>query len=92
MARSPHRTGHRYRQARAEMFRVYGTVCHLCGHEGADSADHLEPVSLNPQQVIDPHAMRPAHGVDGCPTCGRACNQSRGNREGLPELKTSQDW
>lgn len=92
MARSPLRTGHRYRQSRATMFTLYGDTCHLCGHAGADTADHLEPVSLNPHQPIDPHLMRPAHGVDGCPTCGRKCNQERGNREGIEQLKTSQDW
>lgn len=92
MARSPHRSGHRYRTARTQMFQMFGTVCHLCGHEGADSADHLEPVSLNPQQPVDPNLMRPAHGVEGCPTCGRKCNQERGNRGGIPQLKTSQQW
>lgn len=92
MANSAHRKSYRYQQARKEMFRVYGHTCHLCGHDLADTADHLEPVSLNPDQPIDPHRMRPAHGVDGCPTCGRACNQERGNREGVPQLKTSQEW
>jgi len=92
MPKSPHRAGHRYRQARQQMFQYYGTTCHLCGHEGADTADHLEPISLNPTQPVDPHLMRPAHGVDGCPTCGRKCNQERGNSEIKSSLKTSQEW
>lgn len=87
-----HRKSYRYRQARAEMFRIYGATCHLCGHEGADTADHLEPISLNPTQPIDPHLMRPAHGVDGCPTCGLACNPARGNRAPAAKVRCSRDW
>ena len=92
MPKSPHRAGHKYRQARQQMFQHYGTTCHLCGHEGADTADHLEPISVNPNQPVDPHRMRPAHGVDGCPTCGRKCNQERGNSDVKTSLKTSQEW
>jgi hypothetical protein len=36
--------------------------------------------------------MRPAHGVDGCPTCGLACNSSRGNRAIQGPVRTSRDW
>jgi 5-methylcytosine-specific restriction endonuclease McrA len=62
------------------MHAIYGHTCHLCGHEGAHDADHLVPISVDPEQPIDPHTMRPAHGVRGCPVCGRKCNQERGNR------------
>lgn len=78
------RSTRRYRVARALMFQIYGTVCIICGHPGARQADHLVPISQNPHQPIDPHGLRPAHGNrhrygdDRCPTCGLACNQSRG--------------
>jgi hypothetical protein len=75
------------------MFAIFGDVCHLCGHGGAREADHLTPLSLDPDQPIDPYAMRPAHGGNGrCPTCQRACNAERGNGEITKHLRTSQDW
>jgi 5-methylcytosine-specific restriction endonuclease McrA len=84
--RSHHRVGHRYREARKQMFAIYGHTCHLCGHHGASQADHLVPITVWADQPIDPHLMRPAHGnTEGtrCPVCGRACNQERGNRTSL---------
>lgn len=75
------------------MFALYGTVCHLCGHDGATEADHLTPVSVDPGQPVDPHAMRPAHGSSApCPTCGRACNQARGTRETGAWFAPAVDW
>lgn len=94
MARpSKHRAGRPYRRAREQMFATYGDTCHICGHGGAGEADHLDPVSLAPDQPIDPHAMRPAHGANArCPTCGRACNTERGNKPITYAVRTSQDW
>jgi 5-methylcytosine-specific restriction endonuclease McrA len=89
-----HRAGRPYRRARAAMFAMYGTTCHICGHHDAHEADHLTPVSLDPHQPLDPHTMRPAHGPNSpCPVCGRLCNAERGNKPltGAP-LRTSQDW
>jgi hypothetical protein len=77
------------------MFAIYGDLCHLCGHGGATQADHLIPISVWATQPIDPHAMRPAHGNEPhtrCATCGRACNQEKGNKLALPKLITSEDW
>ncbi len=91
-APSRHRRGRPYARARVRMFEEYGTTCHLCGHGGADSADHLVPVSLDPEQPIDHRMMRPAHGVHGCPTCGRKCNQERGNGAMFEPLNTSRHW
>lgn len=80
------------RRARAQMFAIYGHTCHLCGHDGATTADHLIPISVWPDQPIDPHGMRPAHGRAGCPTCGRKCNIERGNRAPTQPLRTSEAW
>lgn len=99
MASNRHRGGRPYRRARGQMFAIYGDRCHLCGHHGAGEADHLIPISIDADQPIDPHAMRPSHGSNApCPVCPprngkpRACNQERGNRAITRPLKTSQDW
>jgi 5-methylcytosine-specific restriction endonuclease McrA len=49
----------------------YGTVCWLCGRDGADSADHLLPRSMGGSDALE--NLRPAH---------RVCNSARGNRIG----------
>jgi 5-methylcytosine-specific restriction endonuclease McrA len=49
----------------------YGTVCWLCGRDGADSADHVLPRSRGGSDALE--NLRPAH---------RACNSARGNRIG----------
>lgn len=79
------------RRARLQMFAIYGTTCHLCGHDGAESADHLIPITVWPDQPIDPHAMRPAHHRP-CPTCGRRCNSERGAGAIVADLPRSEDW
>lgn len=92
MPRSLHRTGRRWRKARARMFAEFGTTCHLCGHEGATDADHLLPLHLAPSQPVDYRALRPAHGVAGCPVCGRKCNQERSSSSTFVDLNASRAW
>lgn len=88
-----HRTGRPYRRAREQMFAMYGTVCHLCGHEGATQADHLRSIARDPEQAVSPTNMRPAHGNDHpCPTCGRACNQAKGSKARIAIVKTTREW
>ena len=48
---------------------TYGTDCHLCERPGADSVDHIIPVSIDPNQEWALANARPAH---------RSCNYSRG--------------
>ena len=43
------------------------TICHLCGQDGADTADHIVPVSHGGRNTID--NVAPAH---------RRCNEARG--------------
>jgi hypothetical protein len=83
--------GHRYRQARAAVLAT-STVCHLCGHEGADQADHVRVRSHHPD-IPDEDAtnLQPAHGVNGCPTCGEKCNQVKGNGT-LTRPVRSREW
>lgn len=47
----------------------YGTRCHLCGLDGADTADHLIPRSEGGTDDLE--NLRPAH---------QACNSARGAR------------
>lgn len=54
-------------------------VCALCGHDQADTADHITPVAHGGQHVLD--NLRPAH-QRPCPTCGVRCNQVRGAGRG----------
>lgn len=70
-------------------------VCWLCGHDGATDADHEPPLKVLEELGLDPtdlRYMRPAHGVDGCPTCRRKCNQSKGAKTVLPAPKSSRAW
>lgn len=47
---------------------TYGTRCHLCGQDGANSADHLIPRSRGGLDLLE--NLRPAH---------RSCNYARGD-------------
>lgn len=65
------------------------TVCWICGHEGADQADDVIPKARGGTSVLT--NLRPAHGTQPCPTCGKRCNQSRGARDVTPSDITQGD-
>ena len=82
-----------YRRAREQLL-ARSDVCAMCGHGQADTADHDIPLSRGGSNSIA--NLVPAHGVNGCPVCGRRCNQEKGDKT-LQEfnaggLKTSIDW
>ena len=54
-------------------------VCWLCGKPGADTVDHLLPLSQFPELAHDIGNLRPAH---------KTCNSKKG--AGLPDDKTSE--
>jgi 5-methylcytosine-specific restriction endonuclease McrA len=85
-------TEYSYRKARAA-YLADNDVCHLCGHPAADTIDHVQPVSRG-AAPDDRDNWQPAHGVRGCPTCGRKCNTAKGNRPAAAQaqLTTSRDW
>ncbi|MFE2352220.1 HNH endonuclease [Kitasatospora cineracea] len=83
-------TSYRYRKQRARLL-AESDICHLCGHPGADVADHLLPVSRG-GDPYDPDNQAPAHGINRCPTCGRNCNGEKGDRARPEALNTSRDW
>lgn len=59
--------GRRVTELRAAVLSSHGTVCHLCGMPGADTADHILPRALGGTDDLD--NLRPAH---------KSCNSSRG--------------
>lgn len=71
--------GRRAQRFTALVLHTYGTTCHLCGHAGADSADHLLTRSTRPDLAYHLGNARPAHHRP-CPTCGVRCNTRRGAR------------
>jgi hypothetical protein len=83
-------TSHRHRKNRARLLAESDT-CHWCGHPGADTADHLQPVARG-GAPLDPENLGPIHGVAGCPTCGRKCNNEKGAGGMSARLVTSRDW
>lgn len=66
----PKRTGRPWQRVKARIIRRDAGICHLCGQPGADTADHLLPVSLG-GSLYDPANLAAAH---------IACNRQRGNR------------
>lgn len=84
------RDGRPWRRTRAQILKT-STTCWICGHDGSQSVDHVIPLSKG-GHPLDPSNLRPAHGIEGCPTCGRKCNSSRGNREAQRQENTSREW
>ena len=61
--------GRRVQAFTALVLRTWGTICHLCWEDGADTADHIIPRSKG-GPAFDLDNARPAHGP---------CNYSRGD-------------
>lgn len=85
--------GHRWRKLVAYVLERDASICWLCGHPGADSGDHVVPLKHGGAE-LDPENVRAVH-HRRCPTCNRACNQSRNARPVTPAavtLNTSRRW
>jgi 5-methylcytosine-specific restriction endonuclease McrA len=77
------RTTRSFKRLRARLLEE-SDICWLCGQAGADTADHVIPLSLAPHLAEEADNLRPAH---------RGCNSSRGARLGLPRaLPSSRSW
>jgi 5-methylcytosine-specific restriction endonuclease McrA len=84
-----------WRRVRALVLSI-STVCYLCGHPGSGAVDHVISRKLRPDLALDPANLRPVHGsLSRCPWCKRACNESKGDRPGLPpsqQPRQSRPW
>jgi hypothetical protein len=84
MSRWSHLADSRPYRARLREIQTNAETCVLCGHPGSDSIHHLVPPSRFPviarDLARDPANWAPAHGVAGCPVCGRKCNQVQGDK------------
>lgn len=75
------RHGRPFRRARAQVLAA-SQVCWLCGHDGADSVDHVIPrwlcIATGQDKLLNAASnLAPAHHKP-CPTCGIRCNRARG--------------
>jgi 5-methylcytosine-specific restriction endonuclease McrA len=91
-SRSHGRTTRRFRRLRSETLDE-STICIVCGHDGADSADHIIALSVDPELAEDADNLGPCHHRP-CPVCGRQCNNEKGTRPlaDVVHLRTSEDW
>lgn len=76
--------GHRWRQIVTAVL-AESDLCWLCGRPGADSGDHVIPVSVRPDLELVRDNVRPAH---------LTCNRKRGTAPvGAPRrIRTSRVW
>lgn len=75
--------GWAWQKLRREAFALYGTWCWWCGQPGADTIDHLDPVSRVGARLPHITRVRPAHG---------RCNSSRGNKPVESRSPRSEQW
>jgi len=84
-------SGYQYRVLARLTIATHGDTCHLCGHGGATSADHVIPRSQGGADLVE--NCRPAH-FHPCPTCGVRCQQVRGDRplDEYPRTLVADAW
>jgi predicted RNA-binding Zn-ribbon protein involved in translation (DUF1610 family) len=74
-----------WRQKRARILAA-SSVCHICGHTGADSVDHVVPWVIS-RDDSDSN-LRPAH-HQPCPECGIRCNREKSDKPFAPVIRRS---
>jgi len=78
------RTSRSWRRLRARILSE-SDICWLCGEAGADTLDHIVPLSIDATLAESADNVAPAH---------RSCNSRRGNRSATVArpLPTSRRW
>lgn len=86
------RAGRRWRQLRTAVL-AHCDICHLCGHPGADTVDHIVPL-IDGGLEFDPGNLRPAHGrkIPGVCVGNYSLGATAGNRRRKPTPWTSLRW
>ena len=72
-----------------------GRICWLCGHPGADTADHVIPLEQRPDLAWDIRNLKPAHGERRTiAQHGFECigNYARGNAPAPTNATHSRKW
>jgi len=81
-ARTAGRKGRPWRRLRAEVLSA-SDICWLCGLPGADTVDHILPLSRHPELAHDRANLAPAH---------LRCNSSKGASSGRSTTAASRRW
>lgn len=66
------------RARNAKVIRDGNGICWLCGHPGADAADHKIPIAQGGSDTTD--NLAPAHHFTECETCGVKCNRAKSGK------------
>jgi len=83
--------GRKVGRLRGLVLAEYGDTCHLCGHPGADTVDHIIPRSRGGTDDLD--NLRPAH--LSCNSARRDVALSSWHREHRPSARRaapSREW
>ena len=80
-AQNPGRKGRPWERVRLQVLARDRNICWICHRPGANSADHIVPISLG-GRPLDPANLRAAH---------QSCNSSRGNGRGK-RMNHSRQW
>lgn len=78
---------HKVQARNARVVRDGNGICHICGHPGADAADHVIPLARG--GADDVSNLRPAHHTVACATCGLKCNRIKSDKIVPPIIRRS---
>lgn len=73
------------RRRNAKVVKDGNGICWLCGHDGADAADHKVPIAQGGSDTVD--NLAPAHHFVACPTCGVKCNRAKSDKLVGPTMR-----